>query len=360
MKSITEIDKNFSQSAITKEDIKYYNIKEKPFKIYGLYEPLEDGGYKRLPDDVAKNVNAGVAVLYRCTTGGRVRFKTNSEYIAIKAIFPKKELHMPPQMSVVGSNGFDIYIDGHHAGAYVPKIEYPDGCTPKYSMDGGYDAIKEFKNNGMKDVIINFPIFGEVEELFIGLQEDALVLEGDKYRNEKPIVYYGSSITHGACASRPGNTYQNILSRWLNCDFINLGFSGNARAEDAIAEYISNLDMSVFVYDYDHNAPSVEHLRKTHEKMFKKIREKHPNLPVIMASRPNNAEADSIQERIEIIKETYNNAKKTGDNNVYFINGQDIFNEIDPDILTVEGTHPNDFGFYCMAKVFREIIEKVI
>ena len=85
-----------------------------------------------------------------------------------------------------------------------------------------------------------------------------------KYRDMKPVLYYGSSITQGGCCSRPGNTYQAVVSRRLNIDFVNLGFSGNARGERAMAEYVAAQPMSAFAFDYDHNAPSVEHLKNTH------------------------------------------------------------------------------------------------
>lgn len=113
-----------------------------------------------------------------------------------------------------------------------------------------------------------------------------MLKQAPKYAVKKPVVYYGSSITQGACASRPGNCYESILSRRLDCDYINLGFSGSAKGEDAIVDYIIGLDMSVFVMDYDYNAPTPEHLEKTHSKMFKAIRAEHPTLPIIIMPRP--------------------------------------------------------------------------
>jgi hypothetical protein len=109
--------------------------------------------------------------------------------------------------------------------------------------------------------------------------------------------------------------------------------------------------MSVFVYDYDHNSPNPEHYKKTHKPMFDIIREKNPDLPIVMVTRPNTCQSAEIEERIKIARETYEIAVNNGDKNVYFINGQDILNYSDPDIMTVDGCHPTDFGFWCMAQI---------
>ncbi len=137
-----------------------------------------------------------------------------------------------------------------------------------------------------------------------------------------------------------------IIARELNYDFVNLGFSGNAKAEEEIAEYIAGLSMSLFVYDYDHNAPSVEHIRSTHERMFKKVREKNPCL--IIMPRPKYYLTEEETVRRDIIKATYENALSSVDKNVYFIDGKELM-VLCKDNGTVDNTHPIDFGFNSMA-----------
>ena len=352
MPKITEVDKNFKNKAVFREDMKLYSVKDKPFRLYGFYEP-----YKRIPTEVARNTNDGVLTLHTHTAGGRVRFKTDSEYIAIKVILP--DVWLMPHIALTGSCGFDCYTDGVYYGTFVPPIEYKD-FKPGLNIDGGYESILTFKTKKMRDIIINFPLYNGVTEVYIGLSESASVLEGDRYKHEKPIVYYGSSITQGGCASRPGNSYQSLISRWYDTDFINLGFSGNARAEDAMSDYISELDMSIFVYDYDHNAPNAEFLEKTHYNMYKKIRDKNPKLPIILASAPMKRDNEEWHHRYEIIKQTYDRAKKDGDENIYLVSGHDMVELFDPEIMTVDGCHPNDFGFFCMAKAFAGVIEKLL
>jgi lysophospholipase L1-like esterase len=179
------------------------------------------------------------------------------------------------------------------------------------------------------------------------------------YRITPPIVFYGSSITQGGCASRPGTTYDSMVCRRLDADYVNLGFSGNARGEEAITSYIKNLPMSVFVYDYDHNAPTVEHLAATHEKMFRAIREANPELPILILQRPVYRQNEEEARRLAILTATYENARASGDKNVYLITGEELM-ALAEDDGTVDGCHPNDLGFASMAKAVGEILEKVL
>ena len=127
--------------------------------------------------------------------------------------------------------------------------------------------------------------------------------------------------------------------------------------------------MSLFFYDYDHNAPDVEHLAKTHEAFFLTIREKNPDLPIIMASETDTPKtpqkAEDIMRRRDVILKTYADAVKRGDEKVAFIDGTEVFKEahklgVSADSCTVDGIHPNDLGFACMAKVFGDAIRKAI
>ena len=164
------------------------------------------------------------------------------------------------------------------------------------------------------------------------------------HKIKKPVLFYGSSITQGGCASRPANAYTTMLCRELDPEQINLGFSGNAKGEIEIARDIASLNLAAFVFDYDYNAPTPEHLEKTHEPFFLEIRKKHPNLPIIILSRCSNM----TDRRRDIVKQTYLNAVARGDKNVSFIDGAELFGTTDKKYPTVDGCHPNDLGFYLM------------
>ena len=118
--------------------------------------------------------------------------------------------------------------------------------------------------------------------------------------------------------------------------------------------------MSAFVYDYDFNAPSQEHLEATHEKLFKTVREKQPELPVIIMSRPRFYLNEHVEKMREIIRKTYINAVNSGDKNVCFIDGSTLMNERIRDNGTVDGTHPTDLGFFSMAEQIAPILKKVL
>ena len=271
---ISEIDKNFEiQTQINKDDIEFFDIDSPPFEICGVFK--ENGIYRRMPEKVATNISEGVRELHVHTAGGRVRFATDSNYVAIYA-----KIDNPgrmPHFAFSGSAGLDLYADNEYAKTFVPPL----------NMDGKYEGIINFSSNTFREITINFPLYSGLGKLYVGLQKDSVVRSAKGYRNSKPVVFYGSSITQGGCASRPGMSYQSILSRRFNMDYVNLGFSGSAKAEEQMAEYIKNMDMSAFVYDYDYNAPTVEHLQNTHEEFFKRFRSYQPKTPVVMVSKAN-------------------------------------------------------------------------
>ena len=346
---ISQVDKNFLiETKISRTDIKFYDVKNSPFEISGVF--YEDGAFRRIPESVAKATNDGVVSLHTNTAGGRIRFKTNSSYIAINA--KMSGLGKMPHFAFTGSMGFDLYMKSNGKDIYINTF------VPPFNVLDGYEGIIEFASTKEKEITINMPLYSNVKELYVGLSEDAVVLPPEPYSIEKPIVYYGSSITQGGCASRPGMAYEAIISRKLNFDYINLGFSGNAKGEDAIANYIADIDMSMFVYDYDHNAPSLEHLMNTHQRMFNIIRDKNPDLPIILLSRPKYLLNLEEEKRFEIIKRTYDNAVCSGDENVYLIKGTKLM-EVAKWEGTVDNCHPTDFGFVSMANALIPVISKI-
>ena len=195
--------------------------------------------------------------------------------------------------------------------------------------------------------------------MYIGISDNSILLEPEPYNIKVPFVYYGSSITQGGCASRPGNSYQSKISRLFNADYVNLGFSGSAGGEDAIADYIASLDMSMFFLDYDHNAPDVEHLKNTHEKLFLKVRKNHPSIPIIIMSRPKFYLNDEEKQRLEIIKSTFENAKSRGDQNVYLLDGKALM-QMAGNEGTVDNCHPNDLGFASMSEALINLLKTIL
>ena len=343
---ISKVDKNFRlPGAVDRDDIVWFDASQSPIVIYGA---AQADPYMRMPLDVAENVSEEVRVLSYNTAGIRAAFSTDSHYIAIRVEW-EGQTHMS-HMPILGMSGFDLYrISGKNR-----NQSYEGSFMPPFYCDNGYESMMWVEAK-MTEYILNFPLYNGVSKLWIGVEKGSSFGEVGRYSNDLPVIFYGSSITQGGCASRPGTCYQNFLSRMLDMDYVNLGFSGACRGEDGMMDYLAGLGMSVFVSDYDHNAPNSEHLRLTHEKLYRRIRESHSDIPYIMISKPTGYEHDRV--RRAIIMDTYRNAVNDGDENVYFLDGATLFVGDEREACTVDGCHPNDLGFYRFAKALEPILK---
>ena len=333
-------------TSIGNVDVAMYSVRKKPFSIYGLYRPLEEPEFKRIPDEITQPISKDLFSLGRSSAGGRVRFSTDSPYIAIRATYDK--VGKMPHFPLTGSAGFDLYIDDPESGIG----RYCKTFVPPFTIEDSYESAITLTGKKLRYFTIHFPTYSNVRDLWVGVAPDAMLGEGLPYRKMDPIVYYGSSITQGGCSSRPGNCYENIITRRMGIDHINLGFSGNGKAEESMAHYLASLSMSAFVCDYDHNAPNVEHLQNTHLRLYQIIREKHPDIPYIMISKPDIVSPNSYGiniERRNVIIDTFRYAREHGDTNAYYIDGAGFFRGPYSEMATVDGCHPNDLGFALMA-----------
>lgn len=347
---ISKLDSNFAvKKVIEKSGMSFYSIDYEPFSIHGVFK--ENGCYRRMPQNIAKLVSDPVYGLSANAAGGRVRFKTDSEHISVTV--KMGAVGKMPHFALTGSVGLDAYAEHDGEERYIGTF------IPPFNIGDGFESTIAIAAKKMRTITVFLPTYSSIKELYIGIDNGSILSKADRYKILNPVVYYGSSITQGGCSSRPGNAYQSIISRRLCCDFINLGFSGNAKGEPQMAEYIAGLNMSAFVYDYDHNAPTAEHLQKTHEPMFKTIRNAHPQIPIVILSRPKYYLTDDEKQRFRIIKATYDSAVAAGDRNVYLIDGKTLMADA-RDNGTVDGCHPNDWGFACMAKAVGDVLEKIL
>ncbi len=349
MPNITSIDPNHAPRP-AENGILFHDPRRFPFTIHGLHAPTETGSYRRLPAEVAEQTSPGVAWLARHSAGGHIRFATDAESLTLRVtVAPHVSMaHCTPMLE----NGFDLYLDTPRTSRFVDEFKF-DPASNDYRVTVSLPA-------GEKELTLNMPLYGEALSVELGLAETARVWAHTPYTHELPIVYYGSSITQGACASRPGLSYQAILSRILDCDYINLGFSGSALAEDAIVAYMATLPMAAFVSDYDHNASSPEHLRATHHKMYRTIRESHPTIPYIMVTKPDFFWREDDIRRRDIIMESYLAARAAGDEHVYFLDGSAFFIPAAPGEsradFTADNCHPLDTGFRRMATAMADVL----
>lgn len=334
-------------------NINFYDIKKtQEIQVYGLYNYKNESQFKRLPDDVAKATSEQVSKLYTNPAGGRIRFNTNSKSLVIRATFPN--ISTRSIITMLNQAGFDVYkqING--------KQEFIGSLHPPIDLIDSYDKSINL-GDGEKEITVYMPNYNNVSDVYIGIEKGAYIKPSRPYKNPKPILYYGSSITQGASVSRPGMIYESIISRALDTDFINLGFASGAKAENPIIDYMANIEYSIFVSDYDYNAPTPEYLEATHRNMYEKIRSKHPDVPYIMLTKPiihHNQRNEENKRRHDIIFNTYENAIKNGDKNVYIIDGFEIFSLFESGDCSGDSVHPNDMGATVIAQNIIKLIKE--
>lgn len=329
--------------------MKWYHLTDPALSLEGLALSDREGRrYWRLPADVIDQVNSGVSEVAKFPSGARVRFATDSRRIALCAVVgPAGYIK---NVGAIGKCGLAGYVDGEWHYVVYPAASDAEEMTGAYDLDGK-----------MHEHTVYLPLFTPLYDLMIGLDDDAQVKPPRPYAVQKPIVFYGSSITNGASATHAGNAYVSIVCRRLDASFLNLGFSGSARGEENIARYIAGLDMSLFVMDYDHNAPDAAHLEATHERFFRIVREAQPDLPIALISKPDfDIDPEGNAARRAVIRRTYEHALAAGDAHVRFIDGETLFGTTERRDCLVDGTHPNDLGFRRMANAITPVLRELL
>jgi len=297
---------------------------------------------RRLPLRLKDRLRPPVWDLAQDPSGGRIRFRTDSTTIGLVAENPHfSNMH---HMASVGENGFDLYVGHDYLGSAWP--------------DGAGKVAREWRvgrERKMRDITLYLPLYKAVTIQELSLDADARLESATPYAIQKPIVYYGSSITQGGCASNPGGSCQAILERRLDADFVNLGFSGNGLGEPALAEAICELDPSCIVLDFWGN-PSAEQYATALPPFVDILRRKWPRLPILVISpfyfpaeesggdvaREQSAKRRTAQEFVQ-------QRRKNGDRAIIFVDGLKMLNR-DQTSGLVDGVHCNSLGFFFNAQ----------
>ena len=310
------------------------------FSLHGVRRDL-----KRMPLDAAAAVSEAVLGLVKCPAGGRIRFKTDSSCVRIGADFREGNVN----------SASDVLCDGAFLGRVGPYgFEHEADC-----LDGEVELPSDGK---LHSITVFLPRTVELLEYRITLDDGAALEAAEPYNITKPIVFYGSSITMGAISTSPSHAYTALVAERLGVDHINLGFGGSAKGERAMAEYIAGLEMSAFVLDYEHNAPTLDHLRETHRPFFDIIREAQPDLPILIVSRPDT-DGDRIRvfRGRQIIMDTFHHALDKGDLAVDFVDGSFLWGNDDREICHYpDDPHPTDEGFRRMADVIAPRLRRIM
>ena len=307
---------------------------------------------RRLPVRSKESFRAAVWSLAQQPSGGRIRFKTDSSKVAIRA--QNSDTAGMHHMTTIGQSGFDIYVDG----------EYMSSAWP----DKSGNIVKEWavgKSGALHDITIYLPLYKDVTINEIVLEANATITPPTPFTMSKPVVYYGSSITQGGCASNPGMSYQAQLSRWLNLDFINLGFSGNGLGEPAVADAVSEIDAACFVLDYWGN-PSPEVYRETLPKFVETLRKKYPKTPIIVTgpyyfpSEVLSAKGQGpLAEKRKTAEEFVAQQRRAGDKLISYVDGREMLSR-EQAVGLVDGVHCNSLGFYFCAKGLEPHLKKAL
>jgi lysophospholipase L1-like esterase len=305
----------------------------------------------RLPIRRQAELPPAVWNLGQSPSGGRIRFRTDSTKVAIKLAYPS-----PPNMAnmhAFGQTGVDLYVDGvYRSTAIAPK----DAADSKPVEHVFFENLPRHE----RELTLYLPLYKPVKVLGIGLDADAKITAPRRFAVAKPVVFYGTSITQGGCASRSGLSYQAILGRRLNLDFINLGFSGNGKGEPLVANTVAEIDASAFVLDFSQNNPTVESLREVYEPFLQTLREKHPKTPIIaitaIATSRESARLDGMREHV---RDVVGRRIAAGDRLLTLVEGATLLGAGQLDGL-VDGVHPNDLGFYWMAEGLAPHVAKAL
>lgn len=301
---------------------------------------------KRMPDEVLGSSSKGVRKNARFLAGYVQFLQVREKQIDIIVTYRKREVL--DNMTAAGSSGIDIY--SIHNNQYKWEV-----CmVPKHKNGMYMRKTVKFERKDYK-IALFWPSFAEISHILIKQSEAKIVRE--KIDTKGTVAIYGSSITQGCAAGRPGLNYGNLLRIKYGYDVTNFGFSESAQGETNIIEYISQQSTDVIVLEYDHNA-TVERLKKTYERVYRTIRKNNKNALIIMISRISGGISITENEedkRYRIIKDVYQNALLSNDKRIVFIRGKDLIS-LDAKKYLADDRHPNDKGMELLAdSIYNEL-----
>ena len=302
-------------------------------------DSLKENKYDRLPASYKEIVREPVWDLAKNSAGLSIRFLSNSSLITVKwELLNNFSMdHMPD----TGIKGVDLYFKENDKWQYI-NTGRPIGFNNEY-------RLVENMNNELREYKIFLPLYDGVKNIEIGIDNSSYIKKPEK-SEKKPIIFYGTSITQGACASRPGMAHTNIISRKLDRNVINLGFSGNGRMEKSIAKLISESNPAFYVIECMPNMYPPDLITSNTIPLVDIIREKHPDTPIVLVdlfTSPLTA-LDSNMKKLtsemnNSLKNEYDKMINNGYNNIIYLETQSALgNDFEG---TVDAVHFTDLGF---------------
>ncbi|MCP4590350.1 MAG: hypothetical protein GY842_06385 [bacterium] len=303
-----------------------------------------DRFYNRLPSRAKSKVPEAVWDLSRRTAGLAVRFVTNSTRISARWDGGGAMNHM----AATGNSGLDLYVrrDGRWEFCAVGR---PQLSQTTATLVSGLPA-------DTREYLLYLPLYSGVTELGIGVDAGASIEKAAARLpgKDRPIVFYGTSITQGGCAARAGMGHTAMLGRWLDREVINLGFSGAGKMEPELAALLGELDPSVYVLECLPNM-TLEMVRQRVEPFVRLLRRDRPQTPILLVESPFGSAAGAHN---QALRTAFDSLRDEGIVGLHYLPGADLLKG--PENGTVDGVHPTDLGFYRMAVVYRPMLEKIL
>ena len=340
-----------SQNTAKTDSIKFYDGQQ--FTIIGRFH--SEKNYARFPQRYEKILRKEVWSLGQHSAGISIRFRSNSPFISVR--WSVKNDAIMDHMPFTGIKGVDLYsyVDGKWK--YISTGRVQGKQNESMLVNGAGDNYREY--------LLNLPLYDGADTVSIGVSNSALItVPQENYLiSKKPVVYYGSSIAQGGCASRPGMLFTNILERKMDRNFINMGFSGNGTFDISVGEAMCETDAALFVIDCNPNTQT-ELIYERAVALVKYLKEKRPDVPVLLVEAyyyvngfVNPLESVNAKKNIELQK-AYETLKKSGIKQLYYREGDGLIG--DDCEGTVDGVHPNDLGMMRIAEGLQPSIEILI
>jgi len=311
--------------------------------------------YDRLPACVTTNVNEGVRSMKHHTSGMQFRFVTDSTELTFKWVPYFENLSMD-HMPATGVSGIDVYrFDvGANVWRYVATGRIWD------AKKGGSLTIPWTSGT---PCLVNLPLYNGLRTFLLGVNPQATVsaLPPRASGITKPVAFYGTSITHGGCCSRPGLAFPSIVGRHLDVPIVNLGFSGSGCGEFEMSEHLAAIDASCYVVDCIWNM-NQEIFEKNYERFVRNLRRLRPDTPIVLVEACDvycgaKKEADILRLNVRV-KALHNRLLAEGWKCLYLLESSNLFT--DDFEGTVDGCHPNDWGMMNIARGFENAIRMAL
>lgn len=317
-----------------------------------------DSIYQRIDSVEARNMPDAVKRLAQRSAGISILFETNSSFIRAKWKL-SNDVYLA-NMTPIGHSGLDLYCLKNGKWQYVSVGKPEKGTILQNGM------IIQNMDTSMKQFMLYLPLYNGLSDLQLGVSQESILKKPAQpgINTAKRVVVYGSSIVQGASASRAGMAYPAILQRRTGYDVINLGFSGNAKMEIELAEYLATVPADCYVLDCIPN-PSPEQIRDRSYNFIKLLRSKQPNIPIILVETVfrENGNFDektgkNVRSQNEEIRKTFERLKKEGIKNFYYIESSKLTGNDHE--ATIDGVHLTDLGFMRIADAIQPLIEKAL